>query len=341
MLLRVLALDLPPVAAGGAVQLSRWQPARALPYLETDEQDLHRARRAARRGARLHAPGSSDHRECPGSSASSTTTRSSITRPAASRSSGWPTRPPARRASRSCRLASFAVFFGSAMLLGWIVFTPARSSTERPISAAGPRRGAVHAGRGSRCTPIMAHVAGRLWLDGPLLAFSTAGAAVFLLSVRRRSTLLACVAAVLLGYASLIKVTAFLVVPGVAALAWAITPRSQYRGLLGRGVLLLALAGTIQLPWEIWQWAVVGSPFPGWAGKPRRGAGPHQPLRPLRHCGSVTLDVHRASAPGDLDPGPVARAPRDAATPARDRQARRRAPALDRSRRRRCTSRWE
>jgi 4-amino-4-deoxy-L-arabinose transferase-like glycosyltransferase len=117
-------------------------------------------------------------------------------------------------------------------------------------------------------TPIMAHVAGRLWLDGPLLAFSTAGAAAFLLSTRRRSTALACAAGVLLGYASLIKVTAFLVLPGVAALAWSIAPRSQYGELLRRGILLLAIATAVQLPWELWQWAVVGSPFPVWAGRP-------------------------------------------------------------------------
>lgn len=32
--------------------------------------------------------------------------------------------------------------------------------------------------------------------------------------------------------------------------------------------MLLMPALLIQLPWEIWQWIVCGSPFPAWAGKP-------------------------------------------------------------------------
>ena len=170
------------------------------------------------------------------------------------------------------QVACFALFFGSVMLLGWAVLTegPAATAAGRAteLGAEGLSAALGSLAVLAACTPIMAHVAGRLWLDGPLLALSTAGAAVFLLSTRRRSTALAGAAAVLLGYASLIKVTAFLVLPGVAALAWAIAPRPQHRELLRRGMLLLAIAAAIQLPWELWQWAVVGSPFPGWAGKP-------------------------------------------------------------------------
>ena len=150
----------------------------------------------------------------------------------------------------------FAIFFCSALLLGWLVLQPLRATAVLTLAVL------------SAFTPIMAHVAGRFWLDGPLLAFSTAAAAVFLLGLNRRSSLLVCLAAVLLGYASLIKLTAVLVLPGIIVVAWAITPREEYRSLVSRSLLFVAIAGLIQLPWEIWQWRVVGSAFPVWAGKP-------------------------------------------------------------------------
>lgn len=154
------------------------------------------------------------------------------------------------------QVLSFAIFFWSALLLGWLVLQPLYGTAVLTLAVL------------SACTPIMAHVAGRFWLDGPLLAFSTAAAAVLLLGLKRQSTVLLCLAAVLLGYASLIKLTAFLVFPGAVAVAWAITPREEYRSLVARGLLVVAIAGLIQLPWEIWQWRVVGSAFPTWAGKP-------------------------------------------------------------------------
>lgn len=77
-----------------------------------------------------------------------------------------------------------------------------------------------------------------------------------------------CLGAALLGYASLIKLTAFLIVPGVASLAWAITPSARYRNLTALTMIFVAIAVLIQLPWEIWQWRVVGSAFPIWANRP-------------------------------------------------------------------------
>jgi 4-amino-4-deoxy-L-arabinose transferase-like glycosyltransferase len=154
------------------------------------------------------------------------------------------------------QVLSFAIFFWSALLLGWVVLQPSNRIAVLTLAVL------------AAFTPIMAHVTGRFWLDGPLLAFSTAAVAVFLLGLKCRSTLQVCLAAALLGYASLIKLEAFLVIPGAAALAWAVTPRGQRRSLLASGLLFVGIAGLIQLPWEIWQWRVVGSAFPTWAGKP-------------------------------------------------------------------------
>jgi len=270
--LRVLSLRLPPAAAAGAPhEVSRWRPTIALPYLEIDER-IYIAlveQLDAGRGYTLQGHPIMDEPWID---------RAQYDHPLFYHPPGgialfWLAHGLAGDEGFALvQVASFAVFFGSLMLLGWAVLT------EGPAAAAAGRAtelgaGGLSAALGSlavlaACTPIMAHVAGRLWLDGPLLAFSTAGAAVFLLSTRARSTALACVAGVLLGYASLIKVTALLVLPGVAALAWAIAPRPEYRELLRRGMLMLAIAAAVQLPWELWQWAVVGSPFPGWAGRP-------------------------------------------------------------------------
>ena len=68
----------------------------------------------------------------------------------------------------------------------------------------------------------------------------------------------------LLGYASLIKLTALAIVPGVVLLAYVV----NCDGLLRRLLLFGAVAVLVQLPWELWQWQVTGSPFPTWAGKP-------------------------------------------------------------------------
>jgi len=119
--------------------------------------------------------------------------------------------------------------------------------------------------------PVMAHVATHYWLDGPLLAFSTLSAAVFLFSVTRKSYPAAVLSGLILGYASLIKITAFLVFPGAAALAWVLMEERRPSALIRYAACLLLPAVVLQLPWEIWQWAVFGTPFPGWAGKPSAG----------------------------------------------------------------------
>ena len=36
------------------------------------------------------------------------------------------------------------------------------------------------------------------------------------------------------------------------------------------GLVTIVIAAVVQLPWELWQLSVVGSPFPAWAGRPVR-----------------------------------------------------------------------
>ncbi len=153
-------------------------------------------------------------------------------------------------------LAAFALFYWSAVLLGWIVIRPRG------------RGMAVLLATGAAFSPIMAEVSARFWLDGPYLAFATAGAAVFLLAVSRQSRPLVSLAAVLVGCATLIKLTAVLAIPGMIALAWAITPVERRRWLAVSSCLLVVGTALIQSPWELWQWAAEGTPFPSWAGKP-------------------------------------------------------------------------
>jgi 4-amino-4-deoxy-L-arabinose transferase-like glycosyltransferase len=150
------------------------------------------------------------------------------------------------------QLFSYALFFFAILVLGLSVAE--RSSRAYICFLAGL----------SAFTPIMTHVVSRYWLDGPLLAFSTAAAACFLLGVRRNKAGWVVAAGLLLGYASLIKLTALAIVPGVVLLAYVV----DCRGLLRKAVLFIGVAALTQLPWELWQWSVTGSPFPTWAGKP-------------------------------------------------------------------------
>jgi 4-amino-4-deoxy-L-arabinose transferase-like glycosyltransferase len=153
-------------------------------------------------------------------------------------------------------LVSFTMFFWSVMLLGVVALRPFGG-------AAGVLLAIVAAS-----TPIMAHVTGRLWLDGPLLGFATAACAVFLYGVQRRRTALVVAAGLLLGAASWIKLTAFLAAPGAIALAWAITPHDDRHRLLTTALVFAGLGMLVQLPWEVWQWRVYGTPFSEWAGRP-------------------------------------------------------------------------
>jgi 4-amino-4-deoxy-L-arabinose transferase-like glycosyltransferase len=102
-------------------------------------------------------------------------------------------------------------------------------------------------------SPISVHVGMREWLDGPLLGFTTLGAAVYLLGVRRQRAGLAIAGAVLLAASMWIKLTAAVVFPWLIALSFALVgPEGRRRA--GRAALALGgLALASVLPWVVWQ----------------------------------------------------------------------------------------
>ncbi len=259
LFLRIRALDirpqLPPSLRQTDTDATRWTPARLYQYLENDEkiyialvEQLDRGHGYTLQGHPiLHEPWIVHEQY----------DRKLFFHPPGGIALFWLAHRIAGDAGYAlAQLLSFSIFFWSTFLLGRVLLQPFNRTAALSLAVA------------AAFTPIMTQVAGRLWLDGPLLAFSAAATALFVLSVKRNSTGLVCAGAVLLGYASLIKLTAFLVVPGMAAIAWTITPRKQRRAMLLRGLLFVAVAVLIQSPWEIWQWRTVGSPFPTWAGKP-------------------------------------------------------------------------
>jgi 4-amino-4-deoxy-L-arabinose transferase-like glycosyltransferase len=157
---------------------------------------------------------------------------------------------------RLVEVASFALFF-------WALLALARQLVEELGRVSSLAIAAL-----ATLTPILSQAASRYWLDAPLVALDTAATAAFLAGVRRRSLGWCLAGGALLGAASWIKLTGFLILPGVAFLAWAIERDSEERSALRFGAAALTLAIALQLPWEIWQWRVLGSPFPSWMGKP-------------------------------------------------------------------------
>lgn len=153
------------------------------------------------------------------------------------------------------QLLSFAVFFWSLLALARQAFGPL--SRLQAVSLA------LLAG----FTPIMSHVTSRFWLDGPLLTSATAAAALFLRACRRDSIAASCAAGAVLGYASLVKPTAFLVVPGVVALAWAVGALGLRR-LAVQALCFVGVAGCVLAPWQLYQWSVIGNPFAVAPGRP-------------------------------------------------------------------------
>lgn len=148
------------------------------------------------------------------------------------------------------QIVCYILFFWSMMILGSIVIP---ASTRPVILLAGL----------SAFSPIMTHVVSRFWLDGPLLAFSTLATTLFLLAAVRGNTGLACLAGIIFGYSSLIKLTAVLIAPGILLLAWA-TAESQSRPTLWRlSFWFVGVAALVQAPWELWQWKILGTPFSG------------------------------------------------------------------------------
>lgn len=154
------------------------------------------------------------------------------------------------------QLLSFSLFFWAMMLLASQVLVP----FEEP--------GAALVAALSAFTPIMTQVTSRFWLDGPVLAFSTAAAALFLLGLNRKTIGWVVLAGIVLGYASLIKTTAVLVLPGLIALGWATARKESLKSIFWKSLLLVVLTASIELWWQVWLWVVLGTPFPGGYGKP-------------------------------------------------------------------------
>ncbi len=154
------------------------------------------------------------------------------------------------------QLFSYSLFFWSMMFLGKII---GLSSTKfGPIILAGL----------SAFNPILSQVITNFWLDGPLLAFSTCAVSLFIWSAIRGKLPFVILAGILLGYAGLIKQTVFLIIPGLLIFTWILLKPQQPWSFIKVGMYLLVPAIIMQLPWEIWRWATLGSPFTSRAGHP-------------------------------------------------------------------------
>jgi 4-amino-4-deoxy-L-arabinose transferase-like glycosyltransferase len=151
---------------------------------------------------------------------------------------------------------SYIIFFWSLMWLGSLLIRPFDAIAALTLAILGS------------ITPIVAFVMGRFWLDGPIVAFATLAAALFAAGALKDRLWLVAAAGAVLGYAILIKLTSVLVAPSLLALVWALRPREPLRKYVIWGGVLMLVAFLVQVPWEIWQWREIGSPFPVWAGKP-------------------------------------------------------------------------
>jgi 4-amino-4-deoxy-L-arabinose transferase-like glycosyltransferase len=116
--------------------------------------------------------------------------------------------------------------------------------------------------------PILLHVTAHYWLDGPLLACATLAVLLYVVAVERGSIGWALAAGLTLGYAGLIKPTAVLIVPGAAVFVRAIAVNRGWKPRRDHALVALGAAGAVFSIWLAWRWTVLGTPFPGWAGRP-------------------------------------------------------------------------
>src|SRR5439155_7083841 len=128
------------------------------------------------------------------------------------------------------QILSWAIFYVAMLLLARLAIPPFRGARLHFVSAL------------AAFTPIMTHVASRYWLDAPQLAFATLAAALFLLALARRSPGWAVGAALAFGYASWIKSSAFVTLPGVLLLGWAVSAPEERPGTLRLAALFAGLA---------------------------------------------------------------------------------------------------
>lgn len=154
------------------------------------------------------------------------------------------------------QLLSYTLFFAGMM---WLAQMVVRSDASLALGAT-----AVLAA----FTPIAAHVMNHYWLDGPLLAFTTLAAALFVFGTSRGQSRWVLAGGAALGYAALIKVTALFALPGFLLLAWSLRPQMRFARLVRMGFLLLLPVLLLHLPWELWQWKKIGTLFQPHPGKP-------------------------------------------------------------------------
>jgi 4-amino-4-deoxy-L-arabinose transferase-like glycosyltransferase len=157
------------------------------------------------------------------------------------------------------QLASYALWFFSLMWLADGLALQPRMPTGLTTAALA----AFH--------PILSHVVTHYWLDGPLLAVTTLAAACVVWTVRCDSSALAATAGGVLGLASLIKPTAFLILPGVLTLAWQLRGALSLRRSLVLAAWTLGLAGLLYAPWLAWRWSVLGTPLAALQGSADAG----------------------------------------------------------------------
>ncbi len=154
------------------------------------------------------------------------------------------------------QLVSFSVFYWSMLGLGRLVLR--EWTTAAAVALAGL----------AAFTPIVAHVHTHFWLDGPQVAFSTAGAALYLLALSRRRLGWAALAGLMLAWACATKLNAVLALPAVVALGWSVAPDLPPRRTLASLAIVLGIVAAALVPWMWAQLRVYDEVFPSWAGKP-------------------------------------------------------------------------
>jgi len=154
------------------------------------------------------------------------------------------------------QLFSFSVFYWSMLALGRLVLR------EWSVVACVALSGLAG------FTPIVAHVHTHYWLDGPQVAFVTAGSALYLLALRRRRLGWAVAAGAMMAWACATKMNAVLVLPGVVALGWSVDPESPPRGLVVPTAVCAGIVTVVLAAWAWVEWSNFGEVLPSWAGKP-------------------------------------------------------------------------
>jgi 4-amino-4-deoxy-L-arabinose transferase-like glycosyltransferase len=154
------------------------------------------------------------------------------------------------------QLVSFSVFYWSMLALARRVLE--QWGTVVSIAVAGL----------AGFTPIVAHVHTHYWLDGPQVAFATAGAALYLAAVRRGGWSWAIAAGAMLAWACATKMNAVLVLPAVVALGWSVDPQAFAQRLVRPTAVCVGFVTATLAAWAWVQWSSFGEVFPSWAGKP-------------------------------------------------------------------------